>query len=144
MQFIYYHYPGAESGTNYDYFEINPSVGYDFGWASFTVGFNVSPDYFGKSGVAFYLYGQASVPIPIKALKDFSPTLNLSIGQQWIDKNAAFGTPDYLTWSVGLSVNIKGFDVSISYVDTDLGKNGCFGGSDLCGAAALFTVSRSF
>ncbi len=144
LQFIYYHYPGAESGTNYDYFEINPSVGYDFGWASFTVGLNVSPDYFAASGVGVFLYGEASVPLPIKVLKDFSPTLNLSIGHQWIEKNAAFGTNDYLTWKIGLSFNVKGFDISISYVDTDLTKGGCFGGSDLCKPTALLTVSKTF
>ena len=144
LQFIYYHYPGAESGSNYDYFEINPSIGYDFGFASFTIGMNISPDYFASSGVGIYAYGEASVPLPIRVLKDFKPTLNLSIGHQWIDNNAAFGTPDYLTWSVGLSFEIKGFELSISYVDTDLGRGGCFGGADLCGAGALFTVSRTF
>lgn len=144
FQFIYYHYPGAESGTNYDYLEIAPSVGYDFGFMSTTAGLNYSPDYFGASGDAVYLYGEVSVPLPIPTLQNLQPTFNAHLGYQVIDRNAVFGTPDYLTWSLGVSVTIEGFELSLAYVDTDLSQRQCFGGSDLCNATAIFTVSKTF
>lgn len=144
LQAIYYQYPGTESFRSYDYFEINPSVSYDFEYVSVTGGFNYSPNYFGGSGDAFYVYGEVAWPIPIRPLRFLNPTLSAHIGHQWIDDNASFGTPDYLTWNVGLSIEIEGFNFSIAYVDTDLGRNGCFGGTDLCGAAAVFTLSKTF
>jgi uncharacterized protein (TIGR02001 family) len=144
MQFIYYHYPGVETGRNYDFMEFNPSIGYDFGFLSLGGGLAVSPDYFGSSGTGVYLYGDVTVPLPIKFLSKFKPALTGHIGKQWIEKNAVFGTRDYFDWSVGVSFEVEGFSMSIKYVDTDLGNGACLGGTDLCNAAAVFTVSRSF
>ncbi len=61
------------------------------------------------------------MPLPEK----FS--IGATLGYQIIDDEAAFGTPDYLTWSVTLSRPLFGFDLALSYVDTDEGScgNGC-------------------
>ena len=37
-----------------------------------------------------------------------------------------------------------GLDWSVAYIDTDLNESECFGGSDLCDATAVGTVSKSF
>jgi uncharacterized protein (TIGR02001 family) len=141
---IYYAYPGTEGFRNYNYWEVNGSLGYDFGFASATVGLNYSPDYFAASGSAFYPYGDINIPIPIAALEGYGPYISGHIGHESIDKNAAFGTPDYTEWSIGVGAKIQGFDISVKYQDTDLSKSECFGGADWCGAVALVTVSRSF
>ena len=39
---------------------------------------------------------------------------------------------------------VKGFGLSLKYVDTSVSRARCFGGTSLCGATAIFTVSRSF
>lgn len=144
LQFIYYYYPGAATRLNYDFFEVAPSIGYDFGFMSATVGVNVSPDYFGASGTGVYVYGDVAVPLPIPSLKEYKPTLEGHVGYQSIRRNAAFGTPDYWDWSVGVSAEVKGFGLSLKYVDTGLSRARCFGGASLCGPTAIFTVSRSF
>ncbi|WP_339630367.1 TorF family putative porin [uncultured Sneathiella sp.] len=131
---IYYSYPGASSSLNYDFFEIAPSVGYDFGFASVSAGINYSPDYFGSSGDAFYYSGGVDIP-----LGEYF-TLSGTIGYQTIDDNAAWGTDDYMDYGVSLSTEIAGFGVSAGWTDTDLPSSQC---SDLCGIFAL-SVSRSF
>lgn len=139
---LYYAYPGASSGLNYDYWELATTAGYDLGFLSATVAFNYSPDYFAATGSAYYLAGDVKVPIPV--LKDYEPYVALHIGHQWIANNARFGTPDYTDWSVGVGAKVLGFDVAAKYVDTNLSRGGCFGGQDLCSARGIFSVSKTF
>ncbi len=133
---LYYAYPGADSALDYDFWEVYGSLGYDFEVASATVGVNYSPDYFGSSGDAVYTHLGIDVPLPY----DF--TLSGGIGYQSIDDNVAFGVPDYTDWSVGLSYTLEGFDLSVSYVDTDLDEPSECG--DGCESRVIFGVSRSF
>lgn len=130
---IYYWYPGASRNQDFDFIELALGLGYDFGAFSTSLSFNYSPDNFGSSGDALYTEGGVSVPLPY----DFE--LGASLGYQMIDDEAAFGTPDYLTWTVGLSRSFLGFDFGLSYVDTD--EASCGSG---CGATVIFSASRSF
>jgi uncharacterized protein (TIGR02001 family) len=139
---LYYAYPGASSGLNYNYWEITGTAGYDFGFLSVTGALNYSPDYFAASGDAFYVAGDVSVPIPV--LKDYEPYVALHVGHQWIQNNTAFGTPDYTDWSVGVGAKVFGFDVAVKYVDTNLSNGSCFGGTDLCQARGILSVSKTF
>lgn len=134
---IQYMYPGASSSLNYDFTEFAASVGYDFGVAAVTVGLNYSPDYFASSDTAIYYYADLGVPLPA----NFS--INLHVGQQEIDDNAAFGTPDYMDYKVGVSTEVAGFGLALDWVDTDLSQSECFGGSDLCDSRVVFTVSKA-
>ena len=59
--------------------------------------------------------------------KWFKLTANGGIGYQFIDKNNNYGTPSYLTWTLGLTANIKGVDIGVAYIDTNIDKNDCFG-----------------
>ncbi len=133
---IYYAYPGADSSLDYDFIEGALALGYDFDIFSATASVNYSPEYFGNSGDAQYYALGVDVPLPA----DF--TLSGHVGRQEIDDNATFGTPDYTDWSVGLGYNLEGFDLSVSYVDTDLDEPGeC---ADGCESRIIFGVSRSF
>jgi hypothetical protein len=59
------------------------------------------------------------VDIPIPFVKGLS--LHGHLADQFIENNTAFGTPDYLDWSIGATYNVDGlFDVSINYSDTDV------------------------
>ena len=133
---IYYSYPGAAGSLNYDFWEIAASLGYDFGVASVTGSVNYSPENFGDSGTAWYPKFAVDVPIPgVKGL-----SLSGYVAKQYIDKEAVFGTPDYVEWNIGVSYSIPGmFDVGLNYSDTDVspsvdGKN----------ETIIFTVSKSF
>lgn len=130
---IYYSYPGASSKLDYNFFEAQGALSYDFGIASASVGFNYSPDYFGASGGAFYPKLAIDVPVG-KYLTIFG-----SLARQWIEKNHVFGQPDYTEWAIGGTVNLAGFDLTVTYTDTNIA-----GDPDGAAEAVLFTVSRSF
>lgn len=132
---IYYAYPGAEDNLEYDYWEAAAALGYDFGAFSTTAAVNYSPDNFGGSGHAVYSVLYLDIPLP------YSVNLNSHIGYQAVEDNATFALPDYTDWSVGLGYNLGGFDLNLSYADTDIDESDC---ADGCDARALFSVSRSF
>lgn len=144
LQFIGYLYPGAPSYRKYDYFEINPEIGYDFDFLAVSAGINYSPQYFGKSGDAVYFYTGVTVPIPIAALEKYKPAFVGSVGYQAIQRNAVYGTPDYWTWTLGVQAEFEGFTFAVKYVDTDISKANCVGGRRWCGATGIFSVTKTF
>lgn len=131
---IYYWYPGADSSLNYDYWEAQAKLSYDFGFASTTASFNYSPDNFGKSGAAYY--PALSVDVPVGKYL----TLSGHVGKQYVKKNATFGYPDYVDYSIGGTVNVVGFDLNVTYTGTDMNNSEC---SDACDMV-YFSISRSF
>lgn len=139
---IYYLYPGAADSLDYDFIEGYGGLGYTFTDGAFQPEFGVkvsySPDYFAASGDAIYAEGSVGLSLP------YNLGLGLHIGYQDIDDNDAFGTPDYFDWSIGVSKEIIGLDLSLAYVDTDLDEEECFGGSELCEARVLFTAAKTF
>ena len=138
---IYYSYPGSNTGpgnASYDYFEIAGKLSHDFEKFSVDAGVNYSPDYFFESSDFVYVYGDVTVPLP----QGFS--LAGHVGHSSIKDNAQFGTPDYVDWKFGVSKDIGKFTFDVSYVDTDMSKAECFGGSNFCSATAVFSVSTSF
>lgn len=133
---IYYAYPGADSDLDYDFYELSAALGYDFGLFSTAASVNVSPEYFGDSGHAEYYALAVDVPLP------YDLSLNGHVGYQAIEDNAAFGTPDYTDWGAGIGYNWEGFDLGLSYVDTDLDEPGdC---ADGCDSRVVFSIGRSF
>ena len=130
---IYYDYPGSASSRNYDYIEAGGGAGYDFGIAAVDGKFYWSPDFFGGIGDAYYFTGSVSVPLPYKL------TAAGHFGYSVFDSSSA---NDYADWSISLTRNILGFDLSVAYTDTNLSKSEC--GGDLCDARAVFTVAKSF
>ena len=127
-----YTYPNEDSG-DLDYNEIYGSIGV----ADFTFGFAYSDDYFAGTGVFTYLYVDYSY-----ALSE-SYSLDLHLADNSIDDEEAFGTPDYLDYSIGVSTSFEGLDLSLSYIDTDLSESDCFGGDDLCKGSVVLTLSKS-
>lgn len=134
---IYYLYPGASGSLNYDYFELAASAGYDFGLFNATAAVNYSPDYFASSGNAWYTAANVEVPLP----KDFK--LQGHFGHQSISDEASFGSPDYNDWSGGVKYNFSGFDLSLSYIDTNL-KDGTDCVKGWCDERVVFGISRKF
>lgn len=131
---IYYTYPGADGSLDYNFFEFAGSLGYDFGLAAVTGGINYSPNNFADSGDSTYLSLGLAVPI----VENFS--VKAGTGYQYIDDEAAFAYPDYQDWSLGLAYKFSGFDIGLTYVDTDLGSD-C---ADGCDEAVVFSLSKAF
>lgn len=138
LGFVYYVYPNARSTLNYDFVEIAGKLSYDFGMAALTVGANYTTDYFGGSGDALYLQANVDVPLP------WGLVGSAHIGHQSIDKNAVFGAPDYLDWSLGVTKEVLGIALGLSYVDTDLSRSECFAGTALCGGRVIVSATKKF
>jgi len=135
---IYYTYPDAsDDAAEQNYVELYGGLSTSINDVELGVTFAYSPDYFGESGDFYYYGGDVSFPI----VENLS--FSAHVGQNEIDNEVAFGTPDYLDWNVGLTYTFLGFDLDIRYVDTDLSSGQC-GGTNNCDASAVFSISRSF
>lgn len=135
---FHYAYPGAADSLDYDYSELMPRLSYSPEWGEAGLGVAYSPDFFAASGDALYYDAALSLALP----RDMS--LGLHAGYQSIEKNGRFGTPDYMDWSLSIGIGLAGLDWSLSYIDTDLDRDECFGGADLCGGTAVLSVTRGF
>lgn len=132
--FIWYTYPGAASNLNYDFLEGQVAFSYDFGFLAATASVNYSDDYFGNSGEAWY--PKLAIDVPVGKYL----TLSAHVAKQYVEKNAVFLFPDYVEYAVGATVNVAGFDLNVTWSDTDMKDSEC---NDACGMV-LFSVSRSF
>ena len=132
LGFIRYMYPGASSDLNYDFWEAQAKLGYDFKVANVEASVNWSPDFFGASGTATYYKFAVGVPLG-------KVDLGAYVAKQYIDKEDVYGTPDYLEWNFSAAINLAGFDLSVAYKDTDIS-----GGPDGQDGMVYFTVARSF
>lgn len=133
---IHYTYPGSSNSLNYDYTEAYFAVSKEYNQYSFGLGFNYSPEYFGKSGDFYYVSASSSVQLSEKLSAD------VHLGYSDIDNEAAWGTPDYLDWKVGASYQLDDrFSVGAAYYDTDLSSSEC---SDGCEGRVVFNLSASF
>jgi uncharacterized protein (TIGR02001 family) len=146
LGYIRYNYLGAPSDLFYDFNEFGLVVGYDFGVAQLQGAVRYSPNFFGNSGIAWYKWGQLTVPLNfIKLNENVAFKLFGTIGNQSVERftNYGIGYNNYWDWQVGLGVNVYGVDLSIAYVDTNLDPTTC-GTTMNCDARAIFTISKTF
>lgn len=134
-QVLYYAYPGADSGLDYDFLEFTGSAGYDFDVVAVNGSITYSPNYFLDSDTALYYRLGATAPLPCNFVLDGH------LGYQTISDNAAAGTPDYLDWALGVGYSINGVNLKLEYIDTDIKKSEIADGAE---ARTVFTVSKSF
>jgi uncharacterized protein (TIGR02001 family) len=138
---LYYVYPGANEGLNYDFVEYYFGLGKEWEMLSLNASVNYAPQFYAGSGDATYMSYDAGVPL------GHGLALSAHVGYQWLTDAAKYGvgsvdpTIDYLDYSVGLSYTTNGFDLSVTYVDTDLSKADRAIGAD---DTVVFGVSRSF
>lgn len=128
-----YAYPNDAGPNDSSFNEIYGSLSY----MDLTLGVAYSGDFFFESGTATYIYIDYSVPLPNEFGLDFH------YANQSISDNETFGTPDYAEYSIGLSRTVVNLDLSLTWYDTDLSSNDCFGGSDLCASRVVFGLSKS-
>ena len=139
---LYYLYPGKAKGEDLNFVEGHFGLSYDFSEVAYapSVGFTVhySPDWQTSAGDAVYLDGNVSFSLP----QDFG--LSIHVGDQLVEKNAVWGTPDWVEWNVYLSKTWGPLDFALGYHDTDLSKAECFGGTEICDGRVVFSVSAGF
>jgi uncharacterized protein (TIGR02001 family) len=147
--YIGYYYPGqgkAPGGQLNEFHELAVKAAYTIDTVKLLAAFNYSPNYFGRSGNGYYIEGGADVTLP------YALTASARVGYQWIERNPAFGTPDYLWYAVGVSREIyAGVTAAVGWYGTTIDKKDCApvmdratGGQRACDGRVLFTLSRIF
>ena len=150
--YIYYDYPGTDDTVRTlsgdaedDYAEIYASVSV----ADFTLGFAYSDDYYLETGEFYYIYGDYSFALPNDVSLDLHYGYNdfefSSTDSNAKDAEQAFlsdGEDSYSDYSIGVSKEFAGVDVSLTWVDTDLDKSECFG-TNWCDSTVVFALSKS-
>lgn len=149
----YYDYPDANDDAaavyEYNYYELIAKANYNFTAPLspvFGIGYAYSPEYGGEDGAANYVNGTLDLTLPLNL------TLSFEAGYQDIQGDKSWGDGgglndgdgyDYTHWRVGLSTELKKFNLDVSYHDTDESV----WLSDYIGRAderVVFTVSRTF
>lgn len=138
----YYHYPGADHRLNYDYWEIPLALNYTvLPGVTLSGTYYYSPDYSGDTGQAHYVNGSLSWDV---VREPVTVTLAVATGHQWIAENVQAGIPDYQDWSVGVTVGFDVLTVGVQYTDTDIPKNKCYQGTNMCEPRVTVKLGASF
>ena len=150
--YLYYDYPSSNSTEfdltgqrDLDYQEVYASVSF----SDATLGFAYSDDYWLETGEFYYVYGDYSLSLP----HEFSLGFHYGFNSFEFDSNdsnpkdaeQAFlsgGEDSYSDYSITLSKSFSGLDFSLSWIDTDLDKDECFG-TDWCDSSVVFAISKS-
>jgi len=146
---LYYYYPGEDAnrgdgldpdgGQEADYWETSFAVSHEFevGLSPIaTLTYFYSPDFFGEDGTAHALKGDLQLSLP------YEFKLGLETGYQDVAGDKLSTGYDYLWWRIGMSRDIAGFNLDLSYHEVDDQLEAC--DVDLCDARLVFTVSREF
>ena len=144
VQAIGYLYPGSPKSPNLYYFEVMPALSWDFGFMEVGGGVALSPNLAFNSGFGAWVFGDVTVPIPVSILEPYKFAAFGHIGYQMIQRNANFGTPDYLEWELGIKWELFGVKMGVKYGDTNISRNDCLGGLTWCRATVVFTISKTF
>lgn len=135
VNYVRFEYPSA--GSELDYNEFGGSLSY----GDTTVGLIYSNEYFALDSVSwFYPYVDYSIGMPANASLDFH------VGMSVVDDNGAgdwvgtFGDEEVFDWSVTYTVPLRGVDVGIGVVGTDVDDDFC---DEECGVRPIVSLSKS-
>jgi len=137
---IYYVYPDADSSLEYNFWELDLGLGYNFDSFYSELSLRRSPNHFASSGEMRYVKLETSVPIIQNQLK-----LKTHIAHRYIEDNQAFfNIPDSFDWEIGFEHQpIENLDLIIKYVDSSLTRKECLN-SDLCRERLIAGISYHF
>jgi uncharacterized protein (TIGR02001 family) len=122
----WYTYPGystQEGQFGLSYAEAILKLKYELDPVTFVGTAAYSPNFFGSSGDGYWIEGGIDWKTPV-----LDAVLSGRVGYQWIERNARFGAPDYLAYSVYLTVPIRyGFSVGGGFYGTNVSQADCAG-----------------
>jgi hypothetical protein len=123
----------AAAGIGEVALDVRGALRYDFGALAVTASLHYAPHAMAAGKSTHYPMLAAEVPLSSVF------TLAAGVTRPWTGQNTSFATPDYTQWSVSGSVSMLGFDVMLSYSDSDAA-----GAAQTPGTEALFKVKRAF
>ena len=133
---IYYTFPNAQSRLNYDFWEADLALGYDFGPLYSEVYLRTSPNHYANSGHSRYVRLAGTVPLNENKIR-----LKSHISHRYIEDNQTFfNIPDAFDWEIGFEYTVvENTDFIVRYVDSNLSNSDCLN-SDFC--SERFVVGR--
>jgi uncharacterized protein (TIGR02001 family) len=114
---VYTFYPDAPAGSGLNHVEFILAPRFDLGPVILTGQAAYSPDYFGAADQSLYLQTGLIVPV-YQGDNGLSVSLAGDVGYSFLQ-----GADDYADWSIGGTVGLEPFDLTVEYVGTDL--DGC-------------------
>jgi len=131
--YLRYQYPG---GSDFNTNEFYGSLSY----MGFGASVNYSPklQFVGSDSSAWYWAASYDHTFPYEI--GFSAHIGYNAGSAYSDDDALGGT--YTDWSLGLSKNVAGVDLGLTYVDNTVSKSDC--GSNVCEARVVASIAKSF
>lgn len=146
LGYIRYNYLGAASSLFYDFNEFGLVLGYDFGVAQLQGAVRYSPNFFANSGIAWYKWGQITVPLSfIKVNENVSMKAFGNLGNQYVERFTNYGIPNdnYWDWQAGIVLSVYGFDLSAAYTGTNLSVQDCLGTQN-CASRVIVGIAKAF
>lgn len=136
LRFYYYLYPGAPTGTHYDFFETYAALTYAWDVVSVQTSLNASPEGFNRSGNTYYPKLTATIP-----MLDYAVTFDAHVARLEAEDNTRYGFPDYNEWGLGATYSTKWVDIRAEYIDTNMNRTACASG---CSARGVLTLLHKF
>lgn len=129
------------ANTNFHFMEGALKTSWDiFGIFTAIANIYVSPQFQTDASTGVYMEGGVDYTTPWWEI-----ALSARVARQNIENNNNFGTPDYWTWSFGVSKEFFGrVVVGAAYYDTDISTGRCFGGISSCEARGVGYVTFKF
>jgi len=151
LGYIYYDYPTSNESNfgfgnrDLDYQEIYASMSFN----DLTVGFAYSDDYWLETGEFYYVYADYGFELPggfglglHYGYNDFEFASDDSDPEDASEAFLGDGEDSYSDYSISLSKSYLGLDFALSWIDTDLDEDECWG-TDWCDSSVVFSVSKS-
>ncbi len=139
VMILYYSYPSADDDVaELNFLELHVGLSYGFDVAlspAIGVGYDYSPDFYGEDDTGHHYTGSLDLILPMDI------GLGATYGYQDVEGDVT--SPDgfdYAYWKVGFSKEIAGFELELSYWDTDEEE---MLGADIAGDRIVFSVSRN-
>jgi uncharacterized protein (TIGR02001 family) len=135
LGYIYYSYPGDDTGQEGDYQEFYAN----YGWRDLSLGVAYSDDYYGESGAFWYF--QANYDWSFA--ENWALTLHAGYNDFEDDIFLSSDKGDYFDYLVGVNWSVVGVDLGLAWVGTDLDEADVFG-TDWGNDTLVFSLSKSF
>lgn len=144
LSFSRYNYLESAPELGYNYNDFSVYASWDFGVAQLAGSVNFSPNYYGNAGHAWYKQAELAVPLPL-GRNNLQFVLFGSLGNLQVDRylNAGMTGDTYWDWEIGVRALFHGFELTASYVDTNLDYAGC-NNSSYCQARVILKLSKIF
>ena len=134
----YYWYPESEP-ADYDFFEIVGTASHDLAHVTLSAEWTFSFDYSGHTGIGTGVAGGIDVPLPVGESEWLSASAHA--GYQWIEDNALYGVPDWMFYDIGVTATWRIFALDVRYMGSDLSKDECYGGSNVCEPGVVVSLT---